>query len=277
MTETTEHPPTDEPTTTNDPLFVRPREGRMIGGVCAGIAARWSIDVTLVRIVTVVLAVLTGAGLLGYLAAWLLTPSTDRPARFGPSTFRRRGTRWPTLALIVLVGLALVAIGHALWWGAPTGLLVVAILVALVVGTRRGRWLLVSVAALIAIALGTTAAFGSHFGTRTFHVASSDDLHGSYDYGVGTVHLDLSALTVTGRHRTEIHLGRGDVDVTVPSNVAVVVHGRAGIGSVTVDGHEASGIDAEQTESFGPGGDSAEDRLELDIVVGVGSVAVHTV
>lgn len=276
MTETTEQLPTDEPTTTHEPLFVRPREGRMIGGVCAGIAARWNIDVTLVRIVTVVLAVVTGAGLLGYVAAWLLTPSSDRPARIGPDTFRRRGSRWPMFLLIVLVGLALAAIGHALWWGAPTGLLVVAVLVALVVGTRRGRWLLVTVAALIAVTLGVTAAFGSHFGSRTFHVTSADDLHAEYNYGVGTVHLDLSAMTVTDRHRTEIHLGRGDVDVTVPSDVAVVVHGRAGIGSVTVDGHEASGIDAEQTESFGPGGESAANRLELDIVVGAGSIDVHS-
>lgn len=270
--------PTDEPGTPHEPLFIRPREGRMVGGVCAGIAARWNIDVTLVRIVAVVLAVVTGAGVLGYVAAWLLTPSSDRPARLGPDTWRGRGrgSRWPALLLIVLVGLVLAAVGHALWWGAPTGLLIVAVLVALVVGTRRGRWLLVSIAALVAVGLGTTAAFGSHFGTRTFHVTSADDLHDEYNYGVGTVHLDLSALTVTGRHHTEIHLGRGDVDVTVPGNVAVVVHGRAGIGSVTVDGHEASGIDAEQTESLGPGGDSAEDRLELDIVVGVGSVDVHT-
>jgi phage shock protein PspC (stress-responsive transcriptional regulator) len=277
MTETTGQAPTDEPTNPTEPLFVRPRDDRMIGGVCAGIAARWNIDVTLVRIMTVALAVATGVGILAYIAAWLLTPSTDRPARLRPETFRRRGSRGPMLLLIVLVGLALAAIGHALCWGAPTGLLIIAVVVALVVGTRRGRWFLVSVAALLAVGLGATAAFGSHFGSRTFHVTSSDDLHGSYDYGVGTVHLDLSALSVTGRHRTEIHLGRGDVDVTVPSNVAVVVHGRAGIGSVTVDGQDASGIDAEQTESFGPGGESAEDRLELDIVVGVGSVDVHSV
>lgn len=276
MTETTEQPPTDEPPTSSSPLFVRPRDGRMIGGVCAGIAERWKIDVTLVRIAAVVIAVLTGAGLLAYVAAWLLTPSTDGPARVRPETFRRRGTRWPALLWIVLIGLVLAAIGHALWWGAPTGLLLVAIVVALIVGTRRGRWLLVSVAALLAVGLGATAAFGSHFGTRTFHVASADDLHGSYDYGVGTVHLDLSALTVTGRHRTAIHLGRGDVTVDLPSNVAVVVRAQAGVGSVSVDGHRVSGIDAEQTQSLGPGGDSAEDRLVLDIVVGVGSVDVHT-
>ncbi|MBV9099074.1 MAG: PspC domain-containing protein [Frankiaceae bacterium] len=278
MTETTEHPSTDEPAPAAEPLFVRPREGRLVGGVCAGIANRWNVDVTLVRIAAVVLALLTGAGVLGYVAAWLLTPSSDRPARLRPETFRtgRLGSRLPALLLIVLVGLALAALGHALWWGAPTGLLVVAILVALVVGTRRGRWLLVSVAALLAVALGATAAFGSHFGTRTFHVASVDDLQDQYDFGVGTVRLDLSALTVTDSRETEVHLGRGNVYVVVPSNAAVVVHARAGIGSVTVDGHEVSGIDAEQTQSLGEGADTAQNRLVLNIVVGVGDVTVRT-
>ena len=278
MTETTEQPPTGEPESTTAPLFVRQREGRMIGGVCAGIAARWNIDVTLVRIVTVAIAVTSGVGIVAYLAAWLLTPSTERAARWSPETFRRRPRRFPMMLLILILGLLLAtSIGHAFWWwGPPAGLLVVVILGALVVGTRRGRWLLVSVSALLAIALGTTAAFGAHFGTRTFHVATVDDLHGEYDYGVGTVHLDLSALTVTGRHQTEVHVGRGDVTVSLPSNVAVVVHGQAGIGSVTINGHEVSGIDAEQTQAIGPGGDSAADRLDLDIVVGAGTVDVRT-
>jgi phage shock protein PspC (stress-responsive transcriptional regulator) len=277
MTETvnTDQPQPDEPATA-PPLFVRPADGRMIGGVCAGIAARWNIDVTLVRIVTVAIGVTTGAGVLAYLAAWLLTPSTDRPARLRPGTLRRRGSRLPALLLIVVVGLALAAIGHALWWGAPAGLLVVAVVTALVIGTRRGRWILVSIAALFAVLVGTTVAFGSDFGTRNFHVASADDLRGSYNYGVGTLNLDLSALTVTGRHRTDVHVGSGDVSVTVPRNAAIVVHARAGIGSVTVDGHKVSGIDAEQSQSIGPGGASAEDRLVIDIVVGVGSIGVHS-
>src|SRR4051794_26361105 len=90
MTETTATPPPfDHPSTPTDPapgtstatpLFVRPREGRMFGGVCAGIAGRWGLDVTLVRIATVVLTLLSGVGLAAYFAAWLLTPSTDGPA-----------------------------------------------------------------------------------------------------------------------------------------------------------------------------------------------------
>src|SRR5437660_6383028 len=75
MTETTAT--ADHPST---PLFVRPREGRMLAGVCAGIAERWKLDLTLVRIVTVALVLLSGVGLAVYVAAWLLTPSVDGPA-----------------------------------------------------------------------------------------------------------------------------------------------------------------------------------------------------
>src|SRR5438445_10339328 len=75
MTETTAT--ADQP---SSPLFVRPSEGRMLAGVCAGIAKRWDLDVTLVRIVAVVLTLLSGVGLAAYVAAWLLTPSVDGPA-----------------------------------------------------------------------------------------------------------------------------------------------------------------------------------------------------
>lgn len=52
----------------------RPVQGRMLAGVAAGIARYLDVDVTLVRIVLAVLAVLGGAGVPIYLAGWLLMP-----------------------------------------------------------------------------------------------------------------------------------------------------------------------------------------------------------
>jgi len=46
----------------------------MLGGVAAGIARYLSVDVTVVRIVFAVLAVMGGAGIPLYLAGWLLIP-----------------------------------------------------------------------------------------------------------------------------------------------------------------------------------------------------------
>ena len=57
--------------------FVRlPDEGK-IAGVCAGLAAYFGVDVTVVRLVWVILSIVPGVfigGLVAYIAAWILTP-----------------------------------------------------------------------------------------------------------------------------------------------------------------------------------------------------------
>jgi phage shock protein C len=49
-------------------------EGRTFGGIAAGIATFFALDVTHVRIAFVVLSLLGGAGLPLYLAAWAFIP-----------------------------------------------------------------------------------------------------------------------------------------------------------------------------------------------------------
>jgi phage shock protein C len=56
-------------------ILVRPRKGRMVAGICAGIASYSGLDVTLIRVIVAVVSVLTGgAGVLAYLAAWVIIP-----------------------------------------------------------------------------------------------------------------------------------------------------------------------------------------------------------
>ncbi len=56
-------------------ILVRPRQGRMVAGICAGIAEYFGLDVTLVRVIVAVVSFLTGgAGVLAYLAAWMIIP-----------------------------------------------------------------------------------------------------------------------------------------------------------------------------------------------------------
>jgi phage shock protein C len=53
-----------------------PDEGR-VAGVCAGLAAYFDADITLVRLVWVTLSIIPGVfigGIVAYIAAWLLTP-----------------------------------------------------------------------------------------------------------------------------------------------------------------------------------------------------------
>ena len=69
--ETTTVEPQDR--TTPQPLS-RPVDDRMLGGVAAGIARYLNVDVTVVRIIFAVLAIIGGAGVPLYLAGWLLIP-----------------------------------------------------------------------------------------------------------------------------------------------------------------------------------------------------------
>jgi phage shock protein C len=56
-------------------VLVRPRNGRMLAGVCAAFAGYFGLDVTLVRVIWAVVSVLTGgAGVLAYLVAWIIIP-----------------------------------------------------------------------------------------------------------------------------------------------------------------------------------------------------------
>jgi len=57
-------------------VLLRSRKDRMLAGVCAGFADYFSLDVTLVRVIWAVVSVITGgAGVLAYLAAWMIIPA----------------------------------------------------------------------------------------------------------------------------------------------------------------------------------------------------------
>jgi phage shock protein PspC (stress-responsive transcriptional regulator) len=73
MNETTtqEQPPSDPRRLT------RAREGRLVGGVCAGLGRYFNVDPIIFRIGAIVLTLIGGAGILAYLAALLLIPAED--------------------------------------------------------------------------------------------------------------------------------------------------------------------------------------------------------
>jgi len=59
--------------------LVRPRVGRKVAGVCLGLAEYFDLDVTLVRLVWLIVSVMTGVGLFAYPIAWIVMP--DEPLR----------------------------------------------------------------------------------------------------------------------------------------------------------------------------------------------------
>ncbi|UFU04248.1 PspC domain-containing protein [Ruania suaedae] len=66
--------------------------GRLVGGICAGLAAQAGISVALVRVLTLVAFLLPGVGLLAYLIAWLLTPWQNGSIPLERFLDRRGGT-----------------------------------------------------------------------------------------------------------------------------------------------------------------------------------------
>lgn len=58
----------------NNRLY-RSETDRVLGGVCGGIAEVYDVDPTLVRLITLLIVLGTGAGLLVYIVAWLIMPT----------------------------------------------------------------------------------------------------------------------------------------------------------------------------------------------------------
>jgi phage shock protein C len=61
--------------------LTRPAEGQKIAGVCAGFARYWGVDVTLVRILWIVLVIwpIPLIGIIGYIVAWIVMPVSYAP------------------------------------------------------------------------------------------------------------------------------------------------------------------------------------------------------
>jgi phage shock protein PspC (stress-responsive transcriptional regulator) len=88
-------PPPIDGTQTRPRTLRRPNNNRMIAGVAAGIAEYLDIDVTVVRIVIAVLVVAGGAGVVLYIAGWLLMPNEGSEQSIASRFTRSRRARTP--------------------------------------------------------------------------------------------------------------------------------------------------------------------------------------
>ncbi|MDP8967092.1 MAG: PspC domain-containing protein [Actinomycetota bacterium] len=58
--------------------LVRPRRGKLVAGVAAGLARRFGLSPTLVRVLFVVSMLLPGPQILAYLALWIIMPKEEQ-------------------------------------------------------------------------------------------------------------------------------------------------------------------------------------------------------
>lgn len=103
--------------------LTRPREGRWLGGVCAGLARYFDLNPLVYRIAFAALALAGGTGILLYVAAWLVVPEEGTEDSIASEAIKSRRDR---PALLVGVGLlafaAILALSSAQWWPSPGNL-----------------------------------------------------------------------------------------------------------------------------------------------------------
>lgn len=58
----------------NEKRLMRVEEGKMIAGVCTGVARYFGLDITVVRIIFALLALFASGGIWLYLILWLVMP-----------------------------------------------------------------------------------------------------------------------------------------------------------------------------------------------------------
>jgi phage shock protein C len=64
--------------------FMRPRENRKIAGVCAGVAEYFDLDVSLVRVLWLLVVLFGGCGILAYIVCWIVMPSEPERIYYAP-------------------------------------------------------------------------------------------------------------------------------------------------------------------------------------------------
>jgi phage shock protein C len=72
--------------------LVRPRNGRMVAGVCAGIADYAGIDANIIRLILAALTLVTaGVFALVYLAGWVLIPEEGEGSSIAENLIKKTG------------------------------------------------------------------------------------------------------------------------------------------------------------------------------------------
>jgi phage shock protein PspC (stress-responsive transcriptional regulator) len=58
----------------------RPRDGRMIAGVCAALTRRFGVSVGMIRLIAVLSCLLPGPQFVAYIILWIMIPSEEKYA-----------------------------------------------------------------------------------------------------------------------------------------------------------------------------------------------------
>ena len=103
--------------------LTRPREGRWLGGVAAGLGEYFDLSPAIYRIAFVALALAGGTGVLLYVAAWLVIPDEGAEDSIAATALKQNRDR-PSraLGLAVVAFIAIIALSSAHFWPRPGNL-----------------------------------------------------------------------------------------------------------------------------------------------------------
>lgn len=155
----------------------------------------------------------------------------------------------------------------------------------------RARWLtflavplLILTALLALVPSDISHRIGAGTGDKTWAPANSAQLATKYEWGIGTVTLDMSNTGIPWNSAvgTKVTLAAGNLKVIVPSLAQVVVRAHVGAGQLTIDSQDANGyvpVDQQNGRDLTfngrlPGGKSFGPTLFIDASVSVGNVEV---
>ncbi|MCD0481915.1 PspC domain-containing protein [Streptacidiphilus sp. ASG 303] len=153
---------------------------------------------------------------------------------------------------------------------------------ALLLATVRGRARGLVLPALLttaALAASGTSAVPLHAsaGDRTWAPSGVAQVQRTYSLGAGDAVLDLGRIDPAGGTvATGVRLGAGDLRVTVPSGVRLVVTARSGAGDIRLpDGTRSGGVGNERRADLPPPpGTESKGTVTLDLQVGLGTIRV---
>jgi phage shock protein PspC (stress-responsive transcriptional regulator) len=209
----------------------RVRHGRWLGGVCAGLAARWGLPVSRLRGVFVLAALFAGLGAIVYAACWLILPAEgENGAAAG-----QRGIVLLAQACGTLIGLGTLGVLGAVATVFGFGWIVVALAAAVLVGTLAGwtrlgpAWALLPIGALVlpsvALAVGGVRIEPSSSPVVLAPRVLSDLPQRELSSGLGTLSVDLrhTALPDSGTIPLRIDAGVRRTLVALPHDRCVRV------------------------------------------------------
>jgi phage shock protein PspC (stress-responsive transcriptional regulator) len=288
----------------------RSRDDRMLAGVSGGLARYFEIHPAFYRVGFVVLTLLGGAGIVIYLAAALVMPDEGKEDSVVTAALRERRDRpWPLIGLALLAAAGVVLLSHATLWPQGDAWIVLLLAGGAILwltrkstveppapgqprdaaalatqDSHRIKRLFVGFAiligSLVALVLVSAAIFaavvhvhlGHGIGERTFHVAGTEDLRPSYKLGIGELILDLRGVELPTDKPTTVKasVDVGRLEVRLPSDATVRVHGDTQFGNVTLLGRSSDGHDVDKTLN-----EDGPRVLNLDAHVGAGSLHVY--